>query len=65
MVEIGQVWVHDRSGVEYTVLDITNKHAEEHKREKFPLMVTYSAADDHRRWTLPVWSFVESRTLKG
>jgi hypothetical protein len=56
------IWRHKRTGDEYTVIMLTNEHADAARRDDYPVTVVYS-----RAWPSggPVWSRPLSRWHEG
>ena len=52
-------WRHKRTGDIYTVIMLTNTHADESRREEYPVTVVYELAsrawpDRHPAWSRPL-----------
>lgn len=58
-VEIGSTWLHKNGNI-YEVLLITNKYADDNKKDEYPLTVVYQGPDG-KIWSKPVYDFIKSR----
>ena len=53
--DVGTFWLH-KSGTKYEVINVCNLHANNERREEYPLLVIYRG-DDGKVWSrgLPSW----------
>lgn len=48
----GSRWRHKRKGAEYEITEVANIHADEHRRDEYPVTISYRG-DDGKVWSRP------------